>query len=102
MFSRREHGRKVLYKSNKRRCTTVISHVNSNKSNHLNTSNSDDVIGTSNLTQINSENGSPFNTFITLQKVMDIYSSVIINDKRTYQNNMSEEILSDQKISRNN
>ena len=79
-----------MYKSNKRRCTTVISHVNSIKSNHLNTSNSDNVIGTLNLTQINSQNGSPFNTIIVLQKVTDIYSSVSINDERKYQNNKSE------------
>ena len=102
MLSRREHGRKVLYKSNKRRFTTIISHVNRNKSNHLNTSNSDNVIGNSNLTQINSQNGSPFNTFFNLQKLMDIDSSGIINDEVTYQKNMSEEILSDKKISRNN
>ena len=86
MSSRREHGRKVLYKSNnKRRCTTVISHFNSKKSNHFNTSNSDNVLGASNLTQMNSQNGSPFNTLFTIQKVMEIYSSVSINDEITYQ-----------------
>ena len=35
------------------RCTTVNSHANNTKSNNLNTSNSDNVIGNPNLTCIN-------------------------------------------------
>ena len=44
-WSRRKQGRKVLYISNKIKCDTVNSNVNRNKSNHLNASNSDNVIG---------------------------------------------------------
>ena len=48
----RKHCRNVLYKSNKKIFTTVNSHVNSSKSNYLNTSNSDNLIGTSNLPRV--------------------------------------------------
>ena len=68
---RRKHGRKVLRKSKKRIVTTINSHTNSSKSNYLNISNSDNVIGTSNLPHINVQNDSPFNTLITLQKGID-------------------------------
>ena len=53
MPSRSKHERKVLSKYKKRRCTLVYSHVNRIKSNILNTSNSDNVIGNSNLPHIN-------------------------------------------------
>ena len=66
--SRRKHGRKVLSNSKKRKCTTIISHSNINKSNNLNTSNSDNVIGTTNFPNVNVQNGSSFNTIITVQK----------------------------------
>ena len=36
-LSRRKHVRKVFLKSRKRRCNTVISHLNSNELNNLNT-----------------------------------------------------------------
>ena len=69
--SRIKQGMKVLYKSKNRRCTTVISHVNSNESNNMNTSNSDNIIGTSNLPHGNVQNDSPFNALINLEKVTD-------------------------------
>ena len=69
--SRSKHERKVLSKSNKRRCIIVNLHVNSRKSNNLNTSNSDNVIGTSKLTHSNVQNDSPFNTLINFQKLTD-------------------------------
>ena len=53
MPSRSKHERNVLSKYKKRRCTLVYSHVNRIKSNILNTSNSDNVIGNSNLPHIN-------------------------------------------------
>ena len=68
MSPRRKQGRKIFYKSNKSRCTTVNSHVNSNESNNLNTSNSDNVIGNSNL----------------MKKVIDAESGVSINDGILY------------------
>ena len=62
---------KFLYRSRKSRCNTAISHVNSNESNNLNTSNNDNVIVTSNLTHGSVQNNIPFNKTITLHKVTD-------------------------------
>ena len=67
-LSRRKHGREVLSKSKKRRSITIISHSKSNESNHLNTSNSDNFIGTPNFPHTKVQNDSSFNTLITLQK----------------------------------
>ena len=49
----KKQGRKVSFKSNKRICITVTSHVNSSESNDQNTHNSDNVMGNSNLPRIN-------------------------------------------------
>ena len=54
---RGKHNRTVLYMSKKSRRTTTISHINSNKSNNLNTSNGDNVVGTSKFTNRNVQNG---------------------------------------------
>ena len=51
--SRIKQERNVSYKYKKSRCITVNLQVNSSKSNNLNTSNSDNVIGNSNLPRIN-------------------------------------------------
>ena len=56
----------VLSKYKTRRYTNVISNINSNKQNNLNTSNSDNVIVNSNFDHISVQNDSPFNTLITL------------------------------------
>ena len=72
---------------------TLNSHLNSSESNNLNTSNSDNVTGNSNLTHINVKNDSPFNTIITFQKRKYKDSSFSINDKIPYENNISREIL---------
>ena len=56
----------------------------------MNTSNSDNVIENSNLTHINVQNDSPFNTLITFQKLTDTESSVSINDEIMDENNISE------------
>ena len=64
-FSRSKQVRKVLYKSKKRRCTTVIWHVNRNESNKLNTSNGGNIIGASELLHRNVQNYSIFSTLIT-------------------------------------
>ena len=92
-LSIRENIKKVLYKSKKMVCTNIISHDNNNKSNNLNTSNSDNVIGTSNLPYSNAHDDNPFNTPINLQKLIYTESSVSINDERKEQRNISEDIL---------
>ena len=43
--SRRKHNKGVLSNSKERICATVISHININESDNLNTPNSDNVIG---------------------------------------------------------
>ena len=53
ILSKRKQGNTIIYMSKKWRCTTVISHTNNNESNNLNTSNSDNVIGTSNFPHSN-------------------------------------------------
>ena len=70
-LSRRKIGRKVFYNYRKRKCYTVNSHVKNIKTNNLNTSNSDNVKGNSNLPRINVQTKSPFNTLINLQKGTD-------------------------------
>ena len=52
-------GGKVLYKSKKRRFTTMISHANSNESNNFNTSNSDNGTLNTNLLLIKVKNEIP-------------------------------------------
>ena len=49
----------------------------------MNASNSDNVIGTSNLLHIKVQDNSTFNTIIGFQEVTDTKSIVIINDKIT-------------------
>ena len=70
-LSRRKNGKKVSYKSKKRICTTVNSHINSSESNNPNTSDSVNIIGDSNLPHINVQTKIPFNTLITLQTETD-------------------------------
>ena len=81
-FSRRKHGRKVSYKSNKRIWNTVNSHVNSSESNNMNTWNSDNVIGNSNLPNTNVQTESSLNTLITLQTEKYTESSISINNEK--------------------
>ena len=59
---------KVSYKSKKKRCVTINSHVNSGETNNSNTPNSENVIGNSNLTHINFITKIPLNKLITLKK----------------------------------
>ena len=49
----RKQEMKVSFKSKKNRCIAVNSHFNSSETNNSKTSNSDDVIGNSNLPCIN-------------------------------------------------
>ena len=51
-----KQGRKLSLKSKKRICITVNSHFNSSETNNLKTSNSDNVIGNSNLPCMNVHN----------------------------------------------
>ena len=59
----------------------MISHINSNESNNWNTSNSDNLIGNSNLPHSSVKNESSFNTLVNLQKATDSDSSASINDE---------------------
>ena len=70
-----------MYQSKKRRCTTVISHININNSNTFNASKFDNIIGTLNLPHSNGQDGSPFITIISLQKVTDTESNISVNDE---------------------
>ena len=79
--SRRKQGRNISYISNNRIFTTVNSHINSIKSNNMNTSNSDNVIGHSNLNHLNVHTESCFNKLNILQTETDIESSIIINNE---------------------
>ena len=58
--------------------------MNIRKSNHLNASNSDNIIGNSNLPSINVQIESLFNTLISLQIEIDTKSSIIINNETIY------------------
>ena len=78
-------------KSKKRQCITVNSHFNTSEK-KSNTSNSDDVIGNSNLPCINIHTKISLNKLITLQKETVAKSSISINDEMTDDNNTSEEI----------
>ena len=71
MLVRRKYGRKVLSKDNKRRSVTIISHVNSDRSNNLNTQNSGDVKRTPNLPYYTVQNGRSSNTLNILSKIND-------------------------------
>ena len=62
----------------------------------MNTSNSDNVIETSNLPHSNVQNYSPFNTLVNLKKVTYTESSISINYEITGQNNISAEMFSRQ------
>ena len=66
-LSRKKQGRKVSFNSKKRRCITVNSHLNSRKTTNSDTSNSDDVIGNSNIPCIKNHTKSSLNKRITLQ-----------------------------------
>ena len=70
----RKHDRKFFSKSKNRICTTIISHLIINKSNHFNILKSDNVIVTSKFSHRNVQNCSSFNTLIALPKVINIYS----------------------------
>ena len=62
----------------------------------MNTSNSDNDTGTSIFTRSNVQNDSSLNTLINLKKVTYTEPSVSINDEKTDQNHISEEISSHQ------
>ena len=89
-FSRRKHGRKVFPKSYKSRCTIVTSHVNSSESHDLNTYNSDNFIGNSNIPRINIHTKRSSNELVTLQKETDTESSTSINEENMENNAASE------------
>ena len=68
MSSGSKKGSKVSFKYNKRRCVTVNSHSNNNKTNKSKTSNSDNIIGNSKLRCFNLHTQSSLNKLIYLQK----------------------------------
>ena len=65
----KETQQEIFSDSEKRICTTAISHVKSNQSNNFNASNSDNFMVSSNFPHSNVQNYSPFNTLINAQKV---------------------------------
>ena len=69
---------------------TIVSHVNSNESNHLKTSMIDYVKITSNVTYFVVQNNSLSNALIALQNIIDTESSIFINDKTMFLNNINE------------
>ena len=91
--TKKKKGRKISYKSNRIRCITINSHVNSSESNHLNTSNSNNVIGNSNLPCINVQTKRPFSTLVNLQTETDTASSISFNNETLDERYISEEIL---------
>ena len=68
--SKMKHDRKVLNRDNQRRRTAIISHVNSNESNNLKTSNIDYVKIISNFTYYTVQNGSSSTIIITSPKII--------------------------------
>ena len=94
MLSRRKHGRKFFSKSKRRRCTNITSHVNSSKSNDLNTYNSDNVIVNSNLRCIDVHTELSSNKKVTFQKETDTVSSTSINEENMDESNAIEEMSS--------
>ena len=75
-----KHSSLVSYKYKRRKCITVNSQVNLSESNHLNTSNHDNVIGNSNPPLINVHTEISFDKLITLQPETDTESSTSINN----------------------
>ena len=92
--SRQKHGQDIFLKSKKRRYTTVTSYVNSSESNDINTYNSDNFIGNSNLPCINVHTKRSSNELVTFHKETDTESSTSINEENMDDNSASEEISS--------
>ena len=88
-LTRRNHDRKVSAETNNRRLTTIISHVNSNESNILKTSQIDDFKRASNCPYPNLQNFSSSNKIITLPKIINTESSVCINYKIAVSNDIN-------------
>ena len=89
MSPKRKQEREVSFKSNKRICTTVNSHIFGSKSNDPNICNSDNVIGNSNLPCINVHTKCSFNELVAIQKETDTESSNSINKENMDDNNAS-------------
>ena len=94
--SGQKNGRKVFPKSKKRRCTTVTSHVDSSESNDLNTYNSDNFIGNSNIPRINVHTKRSSNELVTFQKETNTQSITSTNEKNIDENTAIEQIASHQ------
>ena len=67
-LTRRKHGQKVFYKSKKRICTTVTSHVNSSKSNDMNKYNTDNFTGNPNIPHTNVHTEQSSNELVIFHK----------------------------------
>ena len=96
---RRKQVRKVFHKSKKRRCSTFISHVNSNDSNNLHKSNSDNVIVTSKISSYERSKRQSIKFTSSFTKISDIDSSASIIDEIMDKNNIGEAISSDKNSS---
>ena len=88
----REQWRKVSFESKNRRRITVNSNFNSSEKDSLNTSNSDNCIGNSNLPFINVHTKSSLNNLIIFQRENDTQSINSIEYEITDDNNTTEEI----------
>ena len=87
---KRKLGRKFSFKYKNRRGITVKLNLNSSETNHLNTSDSDDVKVNLNLPCIDVHTKISLNKLINLQKETDTQSSTSINDEITDENYTSE------------
>ena len=88
--SRRKVQRKVSLNSKKSTCITVNSHLNSSETNSFNISNSDYVIGNSNLPCFYIHTKISLKEFINLQKETNTKSSISINFEITDDKNTNE------------
>ena len=87
-----------FYSSLRRGDVLLLTHISTVSKKYSNTSNTDNVVGNSNITCINVHAKSPRNKLITLQKQTDTESSTSINDEIMDNNNTSEVISSHQNL----
>ena len=77
-----DYCRKVLIKDSRRIHTSIISHVNSNDSNYLKTSDLDIVKRTLKCPYLTIQNDISSNSLVTTPKRINTGTNVFINDKR--------------------
>ena len=95
----RKHERKAFTDAKKRIRNAIISHINTNESNHLKSSNIDDVKITTNSYFLTLKDGISSNKLITFPKTIDPESSVCINERISVSNYINEDNSSHQSSS---